>query len=64
MKKILIFIIIILIICGCSYGLYNHLISSPSKDDLIFEFDVAKGSTYSSIAEDLEREKFIRSSFA
>ena len=64
MKKLLIFIIIIILACACLYGTYNHLLSAPSKKDLILEFDVAKGSTYTSIAKDLKREKFIRSDLA
>jgi len=60
MKKLLIFIISILLVCFCVYGTYHYMLGSPSDKDLILEFDVEKGSTYSSIAESLEKEKFIK----
>ena len=64
MKKLLIFIIVIILICGGLYLTYNHMISAPSKDSLVLEFDVPKGSTYSSIADSLKKEKFIRNTLA
>lgn len=64
MKKLLVIIIFLAIICGGVYLTYNHLLSAPSNDDLILEFDVEKGSTYTSIADSLEKEKFIRSALA
>ena len=64
MKKLLIFIVAIIIICfGCILT-YKHMISAPSKDTLVLEFYVEKGSTYSSIAKDLKKEKFIRNELA
>ena len=64
MKKLLIFIVLIIIICLGLYGTYNYMISAPSNESLVLEFDVEKGSTYSSIAESLKKEKFIRNSLA
>ncbi len=64
MKKLLFLIIFLVLVVGCVYFTYNHMLSAPSKDDLILEFDVSKGSTYSSIAESLEKENFIRNAIA
>ena len=64
MKKIIIAFVLLLVIAGGLVGTYFSLLSAPSKEDLILEFDVEKGSTYSSIAEDLQKEKFIKSALA
>ena len=64
MKKLLIIIIAIVLICFGLFGTYKFMLKAPSNKDLILEFDVAKGSTYSSIAKDLKREKFIKSDLA
>ncbi len=61
MKKLLILIILLALIVGGVFFTYNHMISAPSNEDLILEFNVEKGGTYNSIAEDLEKEGFIRS---
>ena len=64
MKKLLIAIVVLaLIILGVFLG-YKHMISAPSKKTLVLEFNVEKGSTYSSIAENLESEGLIRSALA
>ena len=64
MKKLLVLLILLVVIGLGLYGTYNILLTAPSKDDLILEFDVEKGSTYNSIADNLEKEKFIRSALA
>ena len=64
MKKLIGLVIFILVLVGVVFGSYSYLISAPSKDDLILEFDVEKGSTYNSIADSLQKEKFIRSALA
>ena len=64
MKKLLICIIVLVLICAGAYGTYNYMIGAPSKDSKVLEFDVEKGSTYSSIASDLEKGGFIRNSLA
>ena len=61
MKKLLVVIILLALIVGGSFLVYNHMISAPSNEDLVLEFNVEKGSTYNSIAEDLEKGGFIRS---
>ena len=60
MKKFLVLIIILALIAFGLYMGYNSMISAPSNDDLILEFNVEKGSTYNSIAESLEKEGFIK----
>ena len=59
----IILIVLIIILALIAFGLYmgyNSMISAPSNDDLILEFNVEKGSTYNSIAESLEKEGFIK----
>ena len=64
MKKLLILIVVLGLIVGGLYLGYNHMLSAPNGEDLILEYTVSKGSTYNSIAEDLEKEGFIRSALA
>ena len=64
MKKLLFVVIFLLVLCAGVYLTYNYMISAPSNEDLVLEFNVEKGSTYSSIAEELEKQKFIKSAFA
>lgn len=64
MKKLLFIIIFILFVCFGLFGTYNYMISAPSKEDLVLEFNVSEGSSYNTIAEDLEKGKFIRNAFA
>ena len=61
MKKLLGVIIFLIVLVGGFFITYNHMISAPSNEDLILEYNVEKGSTYNSIAEDLEKEGYIRS---
>ena len=60
MKKLLIIIVILALLAGGTFFLYKNMISAPSNKDLILEFNVEKGSTYSSIADKLEEEGFIK----
>ena len=60
MKKLLIIIVVLALLCGGVFLGYKYMLSAPSSEDLILEFDVEKGSTYSSIASSLEKEGFIR----
>lgn len=61
MKKLLILIAVLALIVLGVFLTYNHMISAPANEDLILEFNVEKGGTYNSIAEDLEKGGFIRS---
>lgn len=61
MKKVLVLLITLILLGAICFFTYKHMISAPSNEDLILEFNVEKGSTYNSIAEDLEKEGFIRS---
>ena len=61
MKKVLVLLITLILLGAICFLTYKHMISAPSNEDLILEFNVEKGSTYNSIAEDLEKEGFIRS---
>ena len=63
MKKILFLIILLALLALGAVVTYNVMTGAPSNEDLILEYNVEKGSTYNSIAEDLEKEGFIRSAF-
>ena len=65
MKKILLFLLIIIILgCTSVYFGYNYLISAPSKDTTNVTINVSKGSTYGTIAGLLKEKNLIRNELA
>ena len=64
-KKFLLFIFILIIICGaCVVGAYFYLIGSPSNDDKVVNVYIDKGNTYSSIGSVLKEQGLIKSEIA
>lgn len=62
-KKILIFLIIIIILFILGFSLYKIFIAPVSRKDDKVDFIVNKGDTFLSIADDLKKQRIIRSKF-
>ena len=64
MKKILYFIVFIIIIGICSILYYNHLLSAPNNDGSEVSIYLDEGSTYSTIGSILKEKGIIRNELA
>ena len=64
MKKLLILICFIVVVCACLVGSYFYLISSPSKTKETISFYVEEGQTYNTISTNLKKKNLIRNELA